>query len=97
MTAPVLGSTHDPRRAGKAIAAGSTAHPQTVIRKRGNVVSVQAGPPQTLTITIGADPTQIPGIRFRASYAAGVAPVAGDAIEIDAVGSYLVVVDKLAT
>ena len=93
----VLGSQQHPRSVGKKITQLASPLPGSVIRKKGVVVSVQAGPPRTLTITIGADTTQVPGIRFRASYNGGTAPVAGDVVEIDAIGAYHVVLDKLAT
>lgn len=102
MSRQTLGSNQHPRTVAKRIAklarkAALASDTDLVHRDYGAVVSVQPGPPRTLTITAGSDPTPIPGIRFRASYNAGVAPVAGDNVLIDVVGRDHVVVDKLAT
>jgi hypothetical protein len=61
-------------------------------KRQGQVVSIQAGPPRTLTITLGGDPTEIPGIR----YLDGFAPVAGETVEILQNDSDLLVLGRVA-
>lgn len=61
-------------------------------RQWGTVISIQTGPPQTVTITLAGSNVPIAGVRFKRSYA----PVGGDTVLVDHVGTDIVVDDALS-
>lgn len=59
--------------------------------RQGVVVSVEAGPPKSVTVTVGGS-VEVPGVRYGRSYA----PVPGDTVWLVQQGPALWVVDALA-
>jgi hypothetical protein len=72
--------------------AGASSGLVTVAMQWGAVVSIQAGPPQTLTLTLAGSPTPIPGVKYMANYS----PNIGDTVIIWSVGTDLVVAGGLS-
>lgn len=56
------------------------------------VQSLQAGPPASLTLRMGGDATDVPGVRYLAAYS----PTAGDTVAVLLAAGDLLVLGRLA-
>ena len=81
------------RELGRELTHGMRPQPGNALIQWGVVVSIQTGPPHTLTITLGGSATNIAKVSYLASYT----PTNGDVIALLVVGSDLIALGKLAT
>lgn len=89
---PTLGTAAHPHTLARVIGRAAATLRGTVTRTYGQILSTQAGPPRTVTVSIAGDPTPVAGVSFVSSYA----PTVGDTVAIDFLGNDPVVVYTLA-
>lgn len=68
------------------------AHSRMIVRRRGEVVAVNVGPPASVDITIGGSDVTVPGVRYMASYS----PTVADIVWVDLIGDDPLVIGKQA-